>query len=42
MKNTITCTTMQQFLSVVSGMVRKGLTFEADATALTVTLTGGF
>jgi hypothetical protein len=42
MKNTITCTTMDQFLTCVAGMVRRGLTFEADADKRTITLTGGF
>ena len=38
----IRCETMEQFLQVVDGLVRAGLTFRADAGALVVDLLGGF
>lgn len=39
---TVTCTTMPQFLAVIAGLVREGLTFDANAEALTINLTGGY
>jgi len=42
MKNHIRCATLEKFLDVVAGLTQRGLTFEAYADTLTVTLTGGF
>lgn len=39
--NTIRCTDYDEFVEVIYRLVDKGLVFEADATALTITLTGG-
>lgn len=38
----ITCQDLNQFLNIISGLTMRGLTFEADAGALTVKLTGGY
>jgi hypothetical protein len=39
---TITCQSIAQLIEVVAGLVREGLTFEADADTLRVTLLGGY
>jgi len=39
---TIYCSDIAQFLDVVEGLVRRGLTFTADTKDYTVTLTGGY
>jgi hypothetical protein len=38
----ITCKDLTQFLNVIAGLVERGFTFDANADALTITLTGGF
>lgn len=38
----IRCPDLNHFLNVISGLAMRGLTFEADADALTVKLTGGY
>ena len=37
----ITCSDMKQFIEVIAGLVREGLTFNADADRLVINLTGG-
>ena len=39
---TITCDNMTQFVNVIRQLVEHGLTFEADADAGVITLTGGY
>jgi hypothetical protein len=38
----IECGTLERFAEVVYLLATKGLTFEANADALTITLTGGY
>ena len=38
----IRCETIEQFMQVIDGLVRAGLTFRADAGALVVDLLGGY
>lgn len=39
---TVECSNLDNFLDTVAGLVKRGLTFNADAEALTITLTGGY
>lgn len=39
---TITCSTLAQFTACIADFVERGLTFQADADTLVITLTGGF
>ena len=39
---TVKCTTLEEFIDCVAGFVREGLTFEADVSTRTITLTGGY
>jgi hypothetical protein len=39
---TILCDTIFEFLDVIDGLVRRGLTFRADAKTFTIELTGGY
>ena len=39
---TINCYDIESFLEVVSGLVKRGLTFTADAGTFKITLLGGF
>lgn len=36
------CADLEQFLDLIAGLVKRGITFEANADRLTITLTGGF
>lgn len=38
----ITCHDLTEFLDCIAGCVQRGLTFKADATALSITLLGGY
>ena len=38
----ITCSTIDQMTLIIARLVELGLTFEANADILTITLTGGF
>lgn len=38
----ITCHSMEEFLDCIEGLVKRGLTFKSDATALSIILLGGF
>ena len=38
----IHCGDIAQFLDAIEGLVRRGLTFRADATQFSITLTGGY
>lgn len=38
----IECDTLEEFLNVVDGLVKRGLMFDSDAHNLTITLTGGY
>jgi len=38
----IECRSREEFLDVIEGLVHRGLVFTADASAWTITLTGGF
>ncbi|CAK6596207.1 unknown function [Klebsiella phage vB_Kpn_K12P1.1] len=38
----ITCKTFNDFMDTVEGLVKRGLTFNADGTSWTITLTGGY
>lgn len=40
--NTIYCTSIDQFLNVVAGLVQRGIVFTADAEKMSVFCTGGF
>ena len=40
--NLIRCMDLEQFLSVIHGLVKRGVTFTADADKLIVYLTGGY
>lgn len=42
MRNMITCGTLAQLIEICAGLVRYGVTFEANAEYLTITLTGGY
>ncbi len=42
MKNVIKCETMEEYVSLIAGLVKEGLTFDGYATDLTITLTGGY
>ena len=42
MKNTVYCMGIKRFAVVCREFTALGLTFEADAVRLTITLTGGF
>lgn len=42
MNNTIKCTTLDEFLEVIAGMVKRGIGLTADAASLTIILTGAF
>lgn len=37
----IQCNDIEQFMDVIAGLVRRGLTFKAHASTLLITLTGG-
>lgn len=39
---TIECSTSGEFYNAIAALVIRGLTFTANATALTITLTGGY
>jgi hypothetical protein len=39
---TVTCTNLAQFIELVAGFVREGLTFRGDADRLEIILLGGF
>lgn len=39
---TIECTDLETFMDCVEGLVKRGLTFKANAERLTITLTGGY
>ena len=39
---TIECSSLDNFMDIVAGLVKRGLTFNADSEALTITLTGGY
>lgn len=39
---TITCHTIDDFVAVIAGLVREGVTFEADTLTQKITLTGGY
>ncbi len=39
---TVECTTNEEFVQCIAGFVREGLTFTADASTRTITLTGGY
>ena len=41
-RNKIPCSSIEQMIEVAHECVKKGLTFEASAVDMTVTLTGGF
>ena len=38
----IQCYNMKQFIEVCAGLAREGLTFDADAEDMKITLTGGY
>lgn len=38
----ITCNDMADFIATIAGLVREGLVFNANASTLEITLTGGF
>ena len=38
----IACETLSQFVTVCAELVREGITFTADATTLTIQMTGGY
>lgn len=38
----IRCDSLEQFLDVTYGLVTRGLRFDADASTLTISLTGGY
>jgi hypothetical protein len=38
----IKCHTLEEFIKVVAGLVREGVTFESYTLDLTIELTGGF
>ena len=38
----IVCSSTEEFLDVIAGLVQRGLVFTADASTWTITLTGGF
>jgi hypothetical protein len=42
MRNIITCGNLSQLAVICSQLVREGVTFEANAEYLTITLTGGY
>ena len=42
MNQTILCSTFEEFGQMIFELVSRGLTFDADATCLTIELTGGF
>jgi hypothetical protein len=42
MRNTIVCGSLSQLATLCAEFVMKGLTFEANAEYLTITLTGGY
>jgi hypothetical protein len=39
---TIHCRDIEQFLNIIDGLVRRGLTFSANTNNYEITLTGGF
>lgn len=39
---TIECPNLESLMDCVAGLVKRGLTFKADASILTITLTGGY
>ena len=38
----IKCSTVAEFVEVIKGLVMNGLLFDADATTLSIELTGGY
>ena len=40
--NIQTCTDLDQFLDIIAGLVKRGLTFRANADRLTIELLGGY
>lgn len=39
---TIYCDTIEEFLDVIAGLVRRGLTFTAESKTFEIVLTGGY
>lgn len=39
---TIECIDLDEFIACIAGLVKKGLTFEANAYKLVIKLTGGY